>query len=292
MGSVGAGVTGGSVAVTVGLGLGACVGVAVRGAGVTETVGDGLGEGEGDGEGLADGAANCCEEITAAPRSKSATRARAANTLKTVDQRSAGRRASGTGAGGATLAWAGGGVICSVSSRAGSLLSRFVDLSSTRWHNRIPHAERSDGRTVARLGVRALLLVSLLAACGGYAGSGRGALDGTVDCGSFDAGHDEYDQAGVDCVWSAYTAQRGLMWRVTSVTIEGDPVPATLSFEPGKAIVVTRDLSADKFTAPGSRRIFTYTCGTMTRTTWPTDPSRYYFALSACTGDGPETVFP
>jgi hypothetical protein len=131
VGSVGAGVTGGSVAVTVGLGLGACVGVAVRGGGVTEMVGDGLGEGEGDGDGLADGAANCCEEITAAPRSSSATSASAANTLKTVDQRSAGRRASGTGAGGATLVWAGGGVICSVSSRAGSLPSRLVGLSST-----------------------------------------------------------------------------------------------------------------------------------------------------------------
>jgi hypothetical protein len=254
-------------------------------------VGDGLGEGEG--EGLAEGAASCCDEITAAPSSRSATSASAANTLNTVDHRSTGRRASETGGGGTTLVWAGGGVMRSVSSRSGFSSSRLTDLSSITASDRTRHAERSDGRPVARFWPGAgLLLAALLATCGGYTGSGIGALDGTVECGSFEAGHDGYDQAGVECVWSAYTAQRGARWGVTQLTIEGDPVPAVLSFEPGKAIVVTRDFSADEFMAPGSRRTFTYTCGIMTKTAWPTDPSRYYFALSGCTGDGPETVFP
>jgi hypothetical protein len=80
-----AGVAGGGVAgATVGVGIG----VGVRGVAVGEGDGDELGEGEG----LADGAANCCEEITAAPSARRAMRATAANTVKTVDHRSTGRR--------------------------------------------------------------------------------------------------------------------------------------------------------------------------------------------------------
>jgi hypothetical protein len=91
--TVGTGVTGGKVAVggaEDGLGW-ASVGAAVLGAVVAETDGDELGEddAEDDGEGLADGAATCCDAITAAPRSSSATRATAAKTVKTVDHRSA-----------------------------------------------------------------------------------------------------------------------------------------------------------------------------------------------------------
>lgn len=74
---------------TVGAGLalgGGWVGAAVRGTGVGDGDEDGLCEGEG--EGLADGAAICCEEITAAPRRSRATSATAANTVNTVDQRS------------------------------------------------------------------------------------------------------------------------------------------------------------------------------------------------------------
>jgi hypothetical protein len=107
--TVGTGVTGGkvTVAVAVGVGLGFSVGVAVRGAGVAES--DGLGEVDGDGDGLADGAATCCEEITAAPRRRSATRATAAKTVNTVDQRSACRRTGPPPEGdGATFASAGG----------------------------------------------------------------------------------------------------------------------------------------------------------------------------------------
>lgn len=84
---VGTGVSG-MVAVGTGVALGDWVGVAVRGAGVAVCEGDELGEDDGDG--LADGAATvCCEAITAAPRSSSATSATAAKTVNTVDHRSA-----------------------------------------------------------------------------------------------------------------------------------------------------------------------------------------------------------
>ena len=84
---LGTGVTGGSVAASEGVGLGwASVGVGVRGAGVGE--GDELGDWDAEGDGLADGAATCCEAITAAPRRSSETSATAAKTVKTVDQRS------------------------------------------------------------------------------------------------------------------------------------------------------------------------------------------------------------
>jgi hypothetical protein len=62
-------------------------GATVRGTAVGD--GDALDDGEGDVDGLADGAAICCDEMTAAPRRSSATSATAANTVKTVDQRSA-----------------------------------------------------------------------------------------------------------------------------------------------------------------------------------------------------------
>ena len=61
----------------------------VRGAGVAEGDGEVLADEEADGDGLADGVATCWEAITAAPRRSSATRATAAKTVNTVDQRSA-----------------------------------------------------------------------------------------------------------------------------------------------------------------------------------------------------------
>jgi hypothetical protein len=109
-GVVGGGVVGATVGVSVGLGVG------VRGVGVT----DGDGEELGDGVGLTDGAASCCEEITAAPRASRAIRATAAKTVKTVDQRSAGRRCSTTCG---EAAADGGGEMRSVSS--GSLTGGF-----------------------------------------------------------------------------------------------------------------------------------------------------------------------
>ena len=107
--TVGTGVSGsvlvGTGVRTVGASVG--VGAAVRGTVVIE--GDALADADGDGEadGLLDGAATCCDEMTAAPRRSSATSATAAKTVNTVDQRSTGRRAM-TGRAGAALVAAGG----------------------------------------------------------------------------------------------------------------------------------------------------------------------------------------
>jgi hypothetical protein len=116
--TVGTGLSG-SVRVGTGVSVGGSVGVAVAvgGAGVSEIDGDALDDGDGDVEGLAEGAATCCDEITVAPRRSSATSAIAAKTVKTVDQRSAGRRMSGgRSGGGATLVPAGGRSSCAVAS--------------------------------------------------------------------------------------------------------------------------------------------------------------------------------
>ena len=105
--TVGTGVSGsvlvGTGVRTVGASVG--VGAAVRGTVVIE--GDGLGDADGETDGLPDGAATCCDEITAAPRRSSATSAIAAKTVNTVDQRSTGRRAM-TGRAGAAFVAAGG----------------------------------------------------------------------------------------------------------------------------------------------------------------------------------------
>jgi hypothetical protein len=116
--TVGSGVSG-SVRVGTGVSVGVSVGVVVaEGAtGVSEIDGEALDEGDGDGdvEGFVEGAATCCDEITAAPRSNSATSATAAKTVNTVDQRSTCRRATGR-VGGATFVLAGGRSSCAVAS--------------------------------------------------------------------------------------------------------------------------------------------------------------------------------
>ncbi len=96
---VGTGVRGTGVG-TVGASVG--VGAAVRGTVVIE--GDALADADGETAGLADGAATCWDEITAAARRSSATSATAAKTVNTVDQRSTGRRkAAGREASSATF---------------------------------------------------------------------------------------------------------------------------------------------------------------------------------------------
>lgn len=142
--TVGTGVSG---KVRVGTGVGgdgASVGGAVRGIAVTA---EGLVDGDADvdADGRAEGAATCCEEMTAAPSRSSATSAIAANTVKTVDQRSAGRRGATGRDSGATFVPAGGrssSAVASGSGRGG--FSCIVTVDRTR------HAERSDARQVGR----------------------------------------------------------------------------------------------------------------------------------------------
>lgn len=83
-----------------------------------------------------------------------------------------------------------------------------------------------------------------------------------------------------------------LHWSLRAYTIEGDPVPYTLAFDPRYGLVVTRDTSADRFGGTGNQRVFTYRCSTMTKTPQREDISRYGFLLANCTGDGPTTSVP
>jgi len=135
---------------------------------------------------------------------------------------------------------------------------------------------------------RSLLAALLLAAaCGSPAGS---AAD--VDCGTSDLRQAGYDAGAVDCFWRAFSAGRSVIWRVRQITIEGDPIPMTLSFDRGSGLVATRDVTADKFSSTADRRVWTWRCKGITRTPWPADASRTYFALTNCSGDGSATSFP
>ena len=114
-----------------------------------------------------------------------------------------------------------------------------------------------------------------------------------VDCGSGTQGQGlEYDAAARDCVWNGYSRGATVRWNVRIYTVEGDPIPETLRFDSVLGVVTTRDMSADKFSNSADRRIWTWRCMTMTKMAWVTDPSRYSFKLSNCTGDGATAVFP
>ena len=112
----------------------------------------------------------------------------------------------------------------------------------------------------------------------------------TVDCGTFDAGHGRVDSAGLDCFWAAYQRGEPARWTVRHVTVEGDPLPSTIELAAGK-VVITRDFSADKFSAPANRRVYEYRCDTLTKETPSFDPTRPFLRATGCTGDGPETTF-
>jgi hypothetical protein len=133
-------------------------------------------------------------------------------------------------------------------------------------------------------GMRALVAAGLLfaIACGGAPPLAAG-----LDCGTADERLNAFDAAARECVWSAYTKGEAVRWTVVRETLEGDPVPVTLAFDPGSGFVVTRDTRADQFGGVGNQRIFTYRCQTMTKTTHRDDISRYSFRLTNCTGDGP-----
>ena len=100
--------------------------------------------------------------------------------------------------------------------------------------------------------------------------------------------------SGIDCGTSTRSPQLAYRFdgRVQGQTIEGDPIPETLRFDNVLGVVITQDTTADKYTSPANRRMWTWRCSKMTKTPWATDPTRYSFELSSCTGDGPTTTFP
>ena len=138
--------------------------------------------------------------------------------------------------------------------------------------------------------MRLLLSAALMSAvtCGGPA-----PFTG-IDCGTTDERPgSSYDATRRDCVWNAYTSGHAVRWTLRSYTIEGDPIPVTLLFQPagGLGLVLTRDISADKF-GGGGQKVFTFRCGTMTKAPRRDDTSRYGFMLTNCTGDGSSTSLP
>jgi hypothetical protein len=145
----------------------------------------------------------------------------------------------------------------------------------------MPSAWRLAGLVVA------LAALVGVAACGGRAGAA-----GPVDCGRSDLGHSNYDATGIDCFWQAYSAGKAVVWRIAQVTEEGDPIPGTLSFDPTAGLVASRDVTADKFSRPNDRRMWNWRCRTIERRPWAADPSRAFFELGGCSGDGAATNFP
>jgi hypothetical protein len=78
---------------------------------------------------------------------------------------------------------------------------------------------------------------------------------------------------------------------VSSRTVEGDPVRATLIAQPG-FIVLTRDMTADRYSAAADRRLWAWQCRTMVQRAWSTDPARSSFELTNCSGDGRTASLP
>jgi hypothetical protein len=133
-----------------------------------------------------------------------------------------------------------------------------------------------------------LVAMLVVAACGSAPPPFSG-----IDCGNSTEGSGtDYDAEARECVWKAYSNGAAVRWSVRSYTTEGDPIPQTLRFDSALDVVTTRDMTADKFSSSADRRIRTWRCATMTKMAWVTDPSRYSFKLSNCTGDGATTLFP
>lgn len=115
---------------------------------------------------------------------------------------------------------------------------------------------------------------------------------GTVDCGKSDLRPpDEYDAGAQQCFWTAYSAGRSAQWSVMRYTTEGDPTPASLTFANG-VLMVTRDMTRDRYSNEAGRRVFTWRCTTFQQHAWPANPQRYFFELGNCSGDAATTSFP
>ena len=120
----------------------------------------------------------------------------------------------------------------------------------------------------------------------------RATVAAVVDCGVSDPRPPStYPASGMECVWKAYAARTPVRWAVTQYTTEGAPVRSTIVFD-GATVLVTRDLSLDGYSATADRRLWSWRCRTMTQRPWVTDPQRYSFDLSDCTGDSSPAHFP
>jgi hypothetical protein len=157
------------------------------------------------------------------------------------------------------------------------------------------------------IGRRLLLGAGLAALMGGCALSGppaptasqrppsptvRATAAAVVDCGVSDLGPGiTYDLTGRECVWNAYSAGTPTRWIVTKYTTEGAPIRESFAFESG-VVLMTRDMSADAFSGPADRRLWSWRCSAMVKRPFVTDPQHYSFELTNCTGDFEPAYFP
>jgi len=141
----------------------------------------------------------------------------------------------------------------------------------------------------ARRLLSVIAVAAAVVSCGGaYAPSG--AVD--VECASAVPTHESFDAGAFECFWSAYTAGRSARLSMTLLTVEGDPIRSWLTYSPAAGLEVVKDISADKFRGAGQPDLLRWKCTTVAKHPWATDPSRFAYELSGCTGQGESAGFP
>ena len=103
-----------------------------------------------------------------------------------------------------------------------------------------------------------------------------------VDCGFADQRLIEFARTGRTCLWNAYSSGQSARWSMTRMTMEGDPIPYTVTLS--DSIEVTQDTTADKHGGPNRGRT-TWRCSAMTQVAHYAEGS-FLFTFSGCTGAG------
>jgi hypothetical protein len=155
----------------------------------------------------------------------------------------------------------------------------------------IDRCPRFAGLALPRL--LSVVVLIATAACGSAAAPLPTATSASKDCGSFIAAGAQvaYDVAGLECFWASYAAGTPARWAFRQLTMEGDPIPSTITFDQAQGVVVTRDTTADKY-GGANRRVATWRCGSLNKKAWPSDPTHLYLEASGCSGEGKTTSFP
>lgn len=120
----------------------------------------------------------------------------------------------------------------------------------------------------------------------------RATVATVVNCGASDLRPPvAYDAVALACVWTAYSAGTPVRWSATTYTQEGDLIPVSLHFESG-VLLITRDMTADGFSSPANRRVWSWNCAVMTKRPYMSESQKVFFELTGCSGDAASTVFP